>query len=176
MANDTHHQFLKLFLMEEPLLRTYLLSATGNADATDDLLQSTAAVLLDKWTDYDPERPFRPWALAFAHLEVLKWRQRLARTKEILCEDAARLLAETAVEIGDDLDRRQQFLVECLEALPAPQHETLRLRYGLGLKIADMAKRNGTSLAAMEMVLSRLRKVLRECIGRKAAAEEAGGL
>ena len=175
MAHDNQHLFLELFLKEESLLRAFLRSATGSAEATDDLLQSTAALLLDRWPDYDCTQPFRPWALGFARLEVLKWRQRLARRKEILSEDALLLLEETAIEEGSAIDHRQQFLLECVETLPAPHRETLRLRYGVGLKVADIAARNGKSLAAEEMILSRLRGALRDCIGRK-AVERVGSL
>jgi RNA polymerase sigma-70 factor (ECF subfamily) len=174
MANENHHLFLELFLKEEPLLRAFLLSATGSAEATDDLLQSAAAVLLDKWDDYDRARPFRPWALGIARLEVLKWRQQLARSRNVLSEDAAALLEEAAAEHAPEIEARQGFLLACIEELRDDHRGVLDMKYGLGLKIAEIARRIGKSAAAVEMILSRLRKILRDCIGRK-AQESAGG-
>jgi len=174
MAHDDRHQFLKMFLKEESLLRTYLLSATGSAEATDDLLQSIAGVLLDKWDDYDQARPFRPWALGIARLEVLKWRQQLARSRETLSGDAMALLAEAADEHAAEVAPRHDLLLACLGELRAEHRAVLIMKYGRGLKIANIATRVGKSLAAVEMLLVRLRRILHECINRK-ARETVGG-
>ena len=174
MANDNHHRFLELFLKEESLLRAFLLSATGSAEATDDLLQSTAAALLDKWDSYDPERPFRAWAIGIVRLEVLKWRQQLARSREVLSEDAMLLLAEAAIEHAPDMKPMDSLLLECIGELREEHRGALNMRYGLGLRIADIAGQIGKSVAAVEMILSRLRRILRDCIGRK-AKEATGG-
>jgi RNA polymerase sigma-70 factor, ECF subfamily len=174
MAKDNHHLFLELFLKEESLLRAYLLSATGSAEATDDLLQSAAAVLLDKWDAYDHGRPFRGWALGIARLEVLKWRQQQARTRDVFSESAVLLLAEAAAEHAPEMESRHGYLLGCVGELREEHREVLNLKYGLGLRIADIARRIGKSLAAVEMILSRLRRILRDCIDRK-AKEAAGG-
>ena len=91
-----HQEFLGRFLREERLLAAYLLSATGNFHAAEDLLQTVARILWEKLADYDEARPFGAWALGVAHLEVLKWRQQAARSREVLSDDSMRLLSETA--------------------------------------------------------------------------------
>ena len=76
-------EFLNRFLREERFLAAYLLSATGNFHASEDLLQTVARILWEKLADYDEARPFGAWALGVAHLEVLKWRQQAARSREL---------------------------------------------------------------------------------------------
>lgn len=172
MANGNHHQFLELFLKEEPFLRAFLLSATGSAEAMEDLVQSTAAVLLDKWDTYDRARPFRPWAMGIAKLEVLQWRRQQARRRDMLSEESMLLLAEAA-EQASDTDFMEGPLLECIGELRDEHRGILNMKYGMGLRIAEIAGQIGKSVAAVEMILSRLRRVLRDCIRKKTAGKVA---
>ena len=80
--------FLAEFLRVERLLAAHLVSATGDVHAAEDLLQAVASILWEKRAEYDVSRPFAAWALGVANLEVLKWRQRAARSREALSEDS----------------------------------------------------------------------------------------
>ena len=78
---------------------------------------ATAVVLLEKWEDYDPERPFGRWALGIAKLEVLQWRRQQARSLNVLSEDAMLLLAEAAAEQASDMKPMDGLLLECIGEL-----------------------------------------------------------
>jgi RNA polymerase sigma-70 factor (ECF subfamily) len=168
--------FLQRFLREERQIAAYLLSATGDIHVAEDLLQSVARILLEKWGDYDESRPFGAWACGIARLEILKWRQQAARSREVLSEESLRLLSETAAEHGEEIDQRRFFLTECLEKLGHTARRVLQLKYESGSKIAEIAERLKKSVPAVEMTLVRSRRCLRECIERKmsqAAREES---
>jgi RNA polymerase sigma-70 factor (ECF subfamily) len=169
LKSEDHRQFVERFLRDEAALRVYLLTATGDIDATEDLLQRTAVALLEKWDQFDESRGFRPWALGFARLEVLKWRQRAARSRERLSVEALDVLAEEADRHADELGRRGRFLQECIEALGEERRKVLGMKYGHGLKVSAIAERIGKSVAAVEMMLVRIRRALRDCVERKAA-------
>ena len=169
MAPSDEQDFLIRFLVEEPLLRAFLLSATGRLHASEDLLQTIATVLWEKREQFDATQPFRPWVLGIARLEVLKWRQSLARCKEVLCEESILLLADSVVQHAEELDQRRHYLQECIELLDDRQQNVLRMKYGHGFGIAAIAARVGKSVAAVEMLLVRLRRTLRACIEKKAA-------
>ena len=109
--------FLAEFLRVERLLAAHLRSATGDVHAAEDLLQAAASILWEKRAEYDVSRPFAAWALGVAQLEVLKWRQRVARSREVLSEDAMRLLSETAARQAGEVDQRYYFLADCLQSL-----------------------------------------------------------
>jgi RNA polymerase sigma-70 factor (ECF subfamily) len=168
-------EFLKVFLREERLLAAYLLSATGNVHASEDLLQTVARILWEKLADYDETRPFGAWALGVAHLEVLKWRQQAARSREVLSEDSMRLLSDTAARHAEETDDRYYFLVGCLRELGGTARSVVEMKYGEGRSIREIASCLKKSVAAVEMILVRSRRVLRDCIQRKMsrAASEA---
>jgi RNA polymerase sigma-70 factor (ECF subfamily) len=160
-------RFLAEFLRVERPLAAYLLSATGDVHAADDLLQAVASVLWEKRGDYDPSRPFGAWAMGVAHLEILKWRQRAARSREFLSEDSLRLLAETATRNAADIDERYYFLAECVQLLGEKARRILQMKYVEGRKIREIAGGLEKSVAAIEMTLVRSRRDLRDCIQRK---------
>lgn len=169
MKRSDEHDFLKRFLSEEPLLRAFLLSATGQLHASEDLLQTVATVIWEKWDRFDQGQPFRPWALGIARLEVLRWRQKLARSRETLGDEAVARLAELAEEHAEEIDRRRHYLQECLNELDDRQRSVLEMKYGDAMAIAAIAERVGKSVAAVEMILVRVRSALRDCIQKKAA-------
>ncbi len=164
-----HQEFVSQFLREERYLAAYLLSATGDVHAAEDLLQNVARVLWEKLVDYDESRPFGAWATGVAQLEVLKWRQRVARVREILSEDSMRLLSETAAQHAAEVNEQYFFLADCLQALGASARAVLEMKYAQDCKIRDIACRLQKSTASIEMILVRSRRTLRECIQRKAS-------
>ena len=174
MAKIDHRLFLKHFLPTETVLRAYLLAATGDMHAADDLLQEVSSVLWEKFGQYDEGRPFERWALGIARLEVLKRRQRLARSREVLSQEALRVLADTAAEHADELDERLAHLRGCVERLRSPTRQVLQLRYWQALAVREVAERVSKSVGAVEMILHRARRGLRECVERKLGQAGAG--
>lgn len=162
-----HRLFLRHFLATEAVLRSYLLAATGDMHAADDLLQEVSSVLWEKFGQYDASRPFGRWALGIARLEVLKWRQRLARSREVLSEETVRMLADTVAEEAGEVDERKTHLRRCLEKVQQRTRQVLELRYWQALPIKQIAERLGKSVAAIEMVLVRARRALRRCVERR---------
>ena len=75
---NSQPNFVVLYEMHRLPLRGFLLAATGCPHQAEDLLQNVACVLHVKFSMYEASRPFGPWALGIARLEVLKWRQQRA--------------------------------------------------------------------------------------------------
>mgnify|MGYP006299955585 CR=1 FL=1 len=167
----TRETFLRHYMEVERPLRAYLWCATRDRHATDDLLQNVWQALWTKLDQYDPARPFVAWAMGMARFEVLRWRQRHARSKEVLSPRALELLAVTAEEHADTLDDLQHHLEICLEKLPGRSRKVLHLFYFERLRIAEMARRLGRTVGALEMHLVRLRRQLRTCMETRMARE-----
>ena len=174
MAQSDHRIFMKYFLAAEAVLKAYLLSASGDMNATDELLGDVSSVLWEKFNSYDSARPFRPWALGVARLEVLKWRQSLARKREVLSPEAIDALADTARDCGAELDERLIHLRSCLEAIGASTRRVLHLRYWRRLRISQIAEKVGRSTGAIEMTLTRTRRGLKNCVEGKLAGSAGG--
>jgi len=174
MASTDHRLFLKHFLPAEAVVKAYLLSATGDMRTADDLLQEVSGVLWEKFDRYDADRSFRPWALGVARLEVLKWRQGLARSREVLSAEAVEALMDAAAEHADDADERLVHLRDCVRAVSGTTRQMLRLRYWEVLAVRQIAEQLSKTVSAIEMALVRARRGLRECIEKKLARARGG--
>ena len=83
---DPTTDFVRLWTQHQPEVTRYLRSMVPRSGDAAEILQDVSIRLWEKWDEYDTDRPFAPWAIRFAYLEVLKWRQRLAREKLVFSE------------------------------------------------------------------------------------------
>ena len=94
-------------------LHAFIISMVWNPADADDLLQETNLVLWQKADDFDPTRPFLPWAMRFAQLQVMAWLKHRQRQRVVFDDDLVRLLAtEAAVE--PLFDPRRTALAACM--------------------------------------------------------------
>ncbi|MBU4429931.1 MAG: sigma-70 family RNA polymerase sigma factor [Verrucomicrobia bacterium] len=162
---------LRHYVNEDAVVRAYVRSCTMGHRETDDVLQEIWKVVCVKIGQYDESRPFRAWVMGIARMQVLKWRQTQARSREVLSPETIELFAETAMEHGDELDFRRQHLRECLSRIPALGRQIMRLKYFDGLTIATIGLQMKKSTAAIEMALVRFRRFLRACIEKQLVEE-----
>jgi|SRR5688572_11777929 len=63
---DQQEQFTRLWTEAQPLIAGYINSFEPEFDRAEDLLQDVAVILLRKFPEYDPQRPFVAWAIGIA--------------------------------------------------------------------------------------------------------------
>jgi DNA-directed RNA polymerase specialized sigma24 family protein len=89
--------------------------------------------------------------------------------------DVIELLAETAEACRDELDLRGQYLRDCLRRMPESGRRILQMKYFDEMKTAAIAARIRKSVAAVEMALVRLRRMLRTCVDGELKASAGTG-
>ena len=166
---EQRQEFMAQFVRVERPIRALLLAATGNINLVDDLMQNVAVALWKKWAEYDPQRPFRTWALGVARIEILRWRRSAARDRIVLDDQMIDQLVGAADRAAEQADQRLVMLAECLDRVQGDAREALNLKYTDGLRSRQIAERLGKGVGAVEMILTRARRALRECIARKLA-------
>ena len=164
-----HQQFMAQFVRAERPIRALLLVATGDLDLVDDLMQNVAVALWMKWPEYNPEHPFRAWALGVTRIEVLRWRRSAARNRTVLNMQMIDQLVDAADRAAGKADQRLGLLAQCLDEVQADAREVLNLKYADGMRARQIAEEVGKTVGAVEMIISRTRRALRKCIQRKLA-------
>jgi RNA polymerase sigma-70 factor (ECF subfamily) len=164
-------EFVQLLTGSQSRLYAYICTLIGGTGGARDVLQETNLVLWDKSREYDPARPFLPWAYRIAHFQVLAYRKRCARSRLIFDE---RLISEVAQEFlrrDTEHDRQLDALGRCLETLTGPRRELVDRRYRRGETVEQIAGRLCKAPNVVSASLYRIRKALLECIEARLAAE-----
>lgn len=155
----------RAFAESDPGLRVFVRSCLRDDSDADDVVQEVWLTVVRKLPSYDSSRSFRAWVFGIARMQVLKWRQSKARRREFAVPDETIAQMSQAVEDGpvgpsacEDAIRR------CLERMGGRPREMLRLKYAVGLKSAEIARRLGMTSGAVDMGLTRARRALRAAV------------
>jgi RNA polymerase sigma-70 factor, ECF subfamily len=162
--NARHEEFLRLFLSCEPRIFAFIRSLVfARADA-EDILQETALVLWEKFDQFEPGTRFDRWAFCIAHYQVMYHRQKKARDRLRFSDELIEQLGEDMVAESQHLEATQHALAQCLEKLPATDHQLIRQRYREGITNRDVARDSGRSESAVSRALNRIYLRLLFCI------------
>ncbi len=155
---------MQLLTGTQSRLYAYICTLTGAAASARDVLQETNLALWDKAHEYDPERPFLPWAYRIAYLQVLAYRKKCTRNRLVFDEQLVSELAEESLDQGADDDRRLEALGHCMDKLPVHRRDLLDRRYLHGESVDQIAGHLRKAPNVVAASLYRIRKTLMECI------------
>lgn len=159
-------EFVGQITRSQRQLHSFILSMVWNPAEADDVLQETNLVLWEKVSEFNPDRPFLPWAMRFAQFQALAWIKRRQRQRLVFDDDLARLLADEAVQEELTFEERREALATCLQKLPAEQRDLIARRYEPDSSVNALAAASGTTPKAVSDRLRRIRQTLLQCIQR----------
>ena len=163
-----------LFTRHRTRIAAYAYAILRDYHAVDDVLQDVVMVLIRKRAEFDPARPFLPWALTITRLQALGHHRAHKRTVALdpglLDRIEGALVADGS---ADDQERQMAALAGCLETVGEPGARLLRLKYLDHLSADAIAQRTRSTRQAVYSSLQRLRDRLASCIQRRLATEGA---
>lgn len=166
MPDDENREaFIKLLTAAQPRLFNYLVVLLGDVHDANNVLQDANMTLWTKAGDFRPGTNFLVWAREVAYYSALAFTRDRNRDKLVL--DQAMVEQVWSRPEFVDVDPRRMALRHCLSELDERQLHLLRQRYRAGASIAEMAREERKSEAAVKMVLRRLRVALLGCIERR---------
>lgn len=172
-ADAAHQRFLSLFLRSEREIFRYVAALVPNVADAEDIVQQTAVALWTKFDQYDPSRPFTPWACRFALNKARQWVEQRQRWQALLEQGLAEELAQRRQELRPELERRLRHLETCLGKLPPGQHDLIQAYYYQRVEIETLASRTGRTAAALYKMLQRTRQTLQNCVENREQPEAA---
>jgi RNA polymerase sigma-70 factor, ECF subfamily len=170
-TRDRDH-FLRLFLSSERELFRYVAVLVPEVADAQEIVQQTALTLWEKFDQYDPARPFTPWACRFALNVAKQWMARRRRWAAILNGNLAEQLLDRRRELLPRMEPRLRHLDDCMGKLPDDQRALVAGYYYRRAGIETVAREARQSVDAVYKALQRIRRSLRECIERAVQLEE----
>jgi RNA polymerase sigma-70 factor (ECF subfamily) len=165
--------FLKLLLEHQPKIHAYILTlVTSQADA-DDLLQEVCSQIWRRFDQYEEGTNFLAWALRFAFFEVLNFRSKRHKSRQILFDNE--VLGQMIPILDEEIknaDVRMDALEQCLEKLNERGREVITMKYSKGLSVAQIGETMSLSLQGVYRLLARLHGRLLSCVERVIRREE----
>jgi RNA polymerase sigma-70 factor, ECF subfamily len=167
MPANSRDEFVKLLTAAQPRLFSYLAMVLGDVHDANNVLQETNVTLWTKADDFAPGTNFLAWAREIAYFKALAFTRDRRRDKLVLDQEFIEQIIDEP-EFAE-LDQRRATLRHCLSELSEKQLNLLRQRYAAGTSLASIAETEHKTVAAIKMVLRRLRMALLGCIERRLA-------
>jgi RNA polymerase sigma-70 factor (ECF subfamily) len=166
---DSQKRLMVLMTRHHRQIFAYIYALVPNRYDAEDLLQETSVVICEKFDAFEDGTDFVAWACQIAYWRVRYSRQKFARSKVVFDQDIVDALAQTASEMAEELDERHLALGHCLQKLPPRDRELLLVRYEPGCGVEEAARRSGRTLQTAYKALTRLRKLLLDCVSTRLA-------
>ncbi|TWT86655.1 RNA polymerase sigma factor [Pseudobythopirellula maris] len=164
--------FTRVFARNYSWLYAYLVTLLGNISDAEEVFQEVCVALWSDYEVFDTTTDFRRWASVIARNRVLRFRSQQHKRSRRISDVAVELLAEEAVDRAELLEDRRTALQGCLDRLPESDRQLVAECYGDRTRsFRGVAERLGRQPNTVYKALQRVRRVLRDCVDRKVAAQ-----
>jgi RNA polymerase sigma-70 factor, ECF subfamily len=158
--------FHELFLRHRRDVFAYIITLVPDRNDAEDVFQQTCVAILERQSQYDPRRPFFPWACGFALNAVRRHRRAHHRERTPLSDAAIETLANVQSKSAQHIESRLALLLDCLAELPVDKRELLMRCYTRQGSLDELAAQLQIEANALYKRLERIRRVVFECMSR----------
>ena len=162
--SDPYEQFLEHYSRSRDRIFAYIYALIPHQADAEDVFQRSSLLLWNKFSDFDRERPFLPWACSLAHYEVRNFLRSAKRDRLYFDEELVEQIAEARNTQPVDKDNRLDALRLCMERLKTVERELVERAYGSDSTIKEFAEKNGISPQTLYNRVSLARSKLLNCL------------
>jgi RNA polymerase sigma-70 factor, ECF subfamily len=165
----TQEEIVKLAYQHTGQLKAYIYSLCYDWSSVDDIMQEALVSLMKSADKFDQERNFLSWALTIARRRTIDFQRRQKREKLLFTDDVYEQLEHDflAMEKDEPLNHSIHVLHECLNLLSDDNRRIMEMKYFYKSKVEDICKKYERSFLAVQSLLDRLRKKLKQCVIEK---------
>lgn len=163
-SKSDQDRFSAFFMSVFSDLNAAIYSMLPDRGAVEEVLQNTSVVLWEKYWEVEDELEFRKIAFTVARFQVLSYRRDRMRNRMLFDEGIVSLLVDPATISKAYLTKEQEILEKCLLSLTAEERELIFASYQPGVKITEMAAREGKTPMSLykkiQKIKARLFKIM----------------
>ena len=167
---DHCNTLLHHLLQHRSEIFAYIRSMVRNTHDAEDLFQDVALVVVKTGAAQNSSiENFRAWAKTVALHRVQRFfsERQKARARSLPVEEMVGVAEAAFQEYNpplSEIEGQQEALRECMEEVPVPTRDAIRMRYADGREYRDIAGLIGRTEAATRRLVSRTRLALIECV------------
>jgi RNA polymerase sigma-70 factor, ECF subfamily len=169
---DTNEQFVGQLTEHQNRIYGYVYSLLGDHSRAADVVQETNLVLWRKIDEFQPDRPFLPWAFAIARFQVMACLRDRKRDRLLLDAELVEVMSDEVERKAEQLDAIRAALRHCLQALSTSNRDLVDRRYYRGMSLATVSAATDRSIGSIKVALLRIRQQLAECVQKRLTAED----
>jgi RNA polymerase sigma factor (sigma-70 family) len=160
-GRESDPDFVSVYQAQLAPVWRYVRSRISNRDEAQDVTSEVFARAWRTWGSFDPGRGgVAPWLLRIAQRTVVDWNRRHGRSAatEPIDLDLIENAASDPAELPETVLLAKEVLIEvnqALRELSDRERDGIALRFGAGLKMADVGRVLGISTAATKMMMAR---------------------
>lgn len=173
-ASDQSEQFVRLLTENQNRIYGYVYSMLADHSRAADVVQEVNLTLWRKISDYEPSRPFLPWAFAIARFQVLASIRDQKRDRLLLDVELAESLSVEMENEFNQLDSIRVALRSCLQELTPSNRKMVENRYFKSMSVAEVAGLSERTVGAAKVALLRVREQLSKCVQHRIQMEGLG--
>jgi RNA polymerase sigma-70 factor (ECF subfamily) len=138
-----------------------------DTQAVEDLFQNVALKSVTKNVSFEHEGALLSWATVSIKREAIDWLRKREPETLGLEPEVLDLISEEWSAHPQPEGSRMEALRDCLASVPDKSRQLLHLRYFDGHSCDEVARQVGASVDAVYQRLSRLHRVLKDCVDQK---------
>jgi len=165
MDDAATEEFLRLLAEHERVIVRYVHGLVPHHTDADEVMQETKVTMWKKYSEFEKGTNFPAWGRKIALGLILNYRRTNKRKKTTPTDLAfIEAVANEMDRLEAGADRRTEALQNCLKKLPTTHRELVLWRYYEEQEVAEIAGKARRTETAVYRMLSRVRKILHECI------------
>ncbi len=162
--NSRNREFFRLYGQCQNSIFSILFMLVHNEADAEDLLQDTAATMLERFDQYEQGTNFRAWAMTIARNKALNFLKRNSRVRPLLNSDIYERIAELEIREDEQFSERASALQKCFNKLEATDRNILQMRYQQDYSMKKISELLGRSKTGIYHTMARIHSLLYRCV------------
>lgn len=157
-------EFLRLFVVHQKAIYTYILALVHNPNEAEDIMQDVVTLMWERFDEFKPGTNFGAWGISIARYKVLEYHHRKKSEYAFFSDQLFDYLSKLSSEKINAIENQTKALQQCLLKLQESDRELIQNRYEKGLTIKQIAENMQRSVAGMYKVMARIHHALIRCV------------
>lgn len=166
------NRFFSHFMRDHHKIYAFVLVMVHRHHDADDLMQETAIILWQKFSEYDEEKSFTAWGIGIARNVIRRYRDAQGRDGRRFRASVYEALERHADIQLDQFDAKMDALRDCVGKLTATDQDLVDQRYEQKLSVKTIAAKVHRSVRGLYQTYARIHALLEDCISRRLSLQE----